>query len=285
MEGNQVLKSQLEPLRNFLKKNSIAEREVEFIKSYLSNITLISGLTYKTRIQKLQRVSINKRLFGGENKRIEEISFLKYPPKKFVQKYGRANSPNESVLYATFDPLTALSEMRPDIGDLITVSTWKLKSNHPITVSPIFKNSTKDGIVHNEVSTKAKIHYNQQRHQYDEEIQKQLDIIIQFVADCFSKEVDDANHFDYFLSSYYANRIFWELQDGEIDAILYPSVRQSLEMTNVAMKPDIFDQHYELELVEESVVKQNKNKASTGWHMLGTGYSKTFESEKIKWDN
>lgn len=175
--------------------------------------------------------------------------------------------------------------MRPDIGDLITVSTWKLKSNHPITVSPIFKNSTKDGIVHNEVSTKAKIRYNQQRHQYDEEIQKQLDIIIQFVADCFSKEVDDTNHFDYFLSSYYANRIFWELQDGEIDAILYPSVRQSLEMTNVAMKPDIFDKYYELELVEESIVKQNKNKISTGWYMLGTGYSKTFGSEKITWKN
>jgi len=285
MKEHKVLKTQLEPLRNFLKKNSINEREVAFIKSYLSNITFISGLTYKTTIQKLQRVSINKRLFGGANNRIEEISFLKNPPKQCVKKYGRANSPNESVLYATFEPLTALSEMRPDIGDFITVSTWKLKDNHPITVSPIFKNAPKAHKVQNEVSIKALFMYNQQVKQYDEELQKQLDVIIQFVADCFSKEVDDTNHFDYFLSSFYANRIFWELQDGEIDAILYPSVRQSLELTNIVMKPDVFNKHYELELVEESIVKQNKNHFSSGWYMLGTGYSKTFDDEIIAWKN
>jgi len=285
MEGHEVLKSQLEPLRNFLKKDSIKEREVEFIKSYLSNITLISGLTYKTQIEKLQRVSINKRLFGGENNRIDEISFLKYPPKKFVKRYGRANSPDESILYATFDPLTALSEMRLEVGDLITISTWKLKSNHPITVSPIFKNSTKDEKVYNEVSMNAMIRYNTQKQQYSEEVQKQLDIIIQFVADCFSKDVEDTNRIDYFLSSYYANRIFWELQDGEIDAILYPSVRQSLTLTNIAMKPEVFDKHYKLELVEESIVEQNVNQQSSGWSMFGTGYSKTFENEKIAWKN
>ena len=285
MERNEVLKSQLNPLRHYLKKNSIREIDVKFIKRYISQINLISGLTYKTKIQNLRRVTINKKLFGGKNRRIDEISFLKYPPKKSVKRYGRANSPNESILYATFDPITALSEMRPDIGDLITISTWKLKSDYSLTVSPIFKNSTKDGIIHNEVSLIAKRNYIQQLKQYDNEIQKQLEIIIQFVADCFSKEVEDTNHFDYFLSAYYANRILWELQNGEVDAILYPSVRQSLEMTNIAMKPNIFDKNYELELVEESIVKQNKSKTSTGWYMLGTDISKTFTNDRITWKN
>ncbi len=91
------------------------------------------------------------------------------------------------------------------------------------SASPIFKNSTKNGEVHNEMSLRANIEYRRQLKQYDDELQKQLDIILQFVADCFNKEVNNENHFDYFLSSHYANRLLWELQNEEVDAILAPS--------------------------------------------------------------
>ena len=208
---------------------------------------------------------------------------MKYPPKECVKKYGRANKIQESILYATFDILTALSEMRPKVGDLITISTWKLKTNYDLIVTPIFKNTTKNGEVHNAMSLRAEIEYKKALRQYDEQLQKQLDIIIQFITDCFNKEVDNTNHYDYFLSSHYASKIFWEFQNGEIDAILYPSVRQSLTLNNIAIKPTIFDLNYELDTVEESIVIKVPNKESKGWNMNGTGISKTFNNNLIIW--
>jgi len=283
MLGHEILLQNLFPLRHFLTKNSINERNIEWLKKYLESITLLTSLTYKQKIETFRRVTINSNILG-DNTRISEIKYLKYPPKEFVKKYGRANNIGESVLYATFDPITALSEMRPKLGDLITISTWKLKTNYDLTVTPIFKNSTKSGEVHNEISLRAGIEYNKLLRQYDDEqLRKQLDIIIQFVADCFNKEVEDGNHFDYFLSSHYAKRLFWELQNGEIDAILYPSVRQSLTLTNIAIKPTIFDKNYGLEQVEESIITQIPSRTSSGWLMNGTGYSKTFDEKQIMW--
>ncbi|OWP74135.1 hypothetical protein [Flavobacterium oreochromis] len=283
MLGHEILLQKLLPLRHFLTKNSINEGNIEWLKKYLEGITLLTSLTYKEKIETIKRVTINSNILGS-NTRITEIKHLKYPPKEFVKKFGRANKIEESVLYATFDPITALSEMRPKLGDLITISTWKLKTNYYLTVTPIFKNSTKNGEVHNGMSLRAGIEYNNLLKQYhDEQLRKQLDIIIQFITDCFNKEVEDSNHFDYFLSSHYANRIFWELQNGEIDAILYPSVRQSLTLTNIAIKPTIFDENYSLEQVDESIITQIPNRTSSGWFMSGTGYSKTFDENLIKW--
>lgn len=283
MEGHEILNQALYPLRRFLTKNSINENHIEWIKKYLENITLITSLTYKEKILKFQRVTINSRILGN-NSRIVEIKHLKYPPEPdYVKKYGRANMLKESILYATFDPITALSEMRPKVDDLITISTWRLKTDYELTVTPIFKNTTKNGEVHNEMSLRASMEYNKVLKQYDEQLQKQLDIILQFIADCFNKDVDDNNDFDYYLSAYYAHRIFEEIQNGEIDAILYPSVRQSLTLTNIAMKPNVFDENYELELVEESIIRQIPTIKSRGWLMDGTGYIKNFDNENILW--
>lgn len=282
MKGHKILIQDLHPLRQFLTKNSINETNIEWIKKYFESVRLLSSLTYKQKIEKFQRVTINSKVIG-KNDRIYDIKYLKNPPKELIESYGRANNIQESVLYATFDPITALSEMRPKIRDVITISTWKLKTNYDLTVTPIFKNSTKDGAIHNGISMRARIEYNKALKQYDIELQKQLDIILQFVADCFNKEVEDSNHFDYYLSAHYANRIFRELQNGQINAILYPSVRQSLTLTNIALKPDVFDENYELEKVEESKITQIPSNVNSGWLMNGTGYCTEFKDDKILW--
>lgn len=282
MQGHEILLQTLHPLRHFLAKNSINEGNIEWLKKYLESVTFLTSLAYKQKIEGFQRVTINRKILG-DNNRITKIEHLKYPPKERVNRFGRANNIQESVLYATFDPITALSEMRPNIGDLITISTWRLKTNYDLTVTPIFKNSTNNGKVHSSISLQAGIEYWKISKQCDEQLKKQFDVILQFVADCFNKEVEDNNHFDYFLSSYYANRLFWELQDGKIDAILYPSVRQSLTLTNIAIKPPVFDENYEIQLVEESTITQVPDKTESCWLMNGKGYSKTFEDGNIVW--
>ncbi len=282
MEGYQILEYKLKPLRKYLEKNSISENDLSLIKSILQEITLLSSLMYRQRIDGFQRVTVNNWI-KDINGRVEFIKHLKNPPKECVNKYGRANLINQSVLYATFDYITALSEMRPEVNDTITVSYWKLKSEYDLCVTPIFRNSTKDGIVHNELSLRAQILSNKMISQYDDNTKKQIQIILQFIADAFSKEVQNGNHYDYFLSSHYANRLLYEFENGEIDAILYPSVRQSLTLSNIALKEEIFEKYYEIEKVEESKIVSKPTIGKNGWMMEGTGYSNKFENAKVIW--
>lgn len=282
IEGHQILEYKLIPLRKYLEKNSISEKDLEIIKPILKDVNLLSTLMYRQRINTFQRVTVNSWIPDVKG-RVEFIKHLKNPPKECVKKYGRANLIGKSILYATFDYLTALSEMRPEVSETITVSYWKLKSDYDLHVTPIFKNSSKDGIVHNELSIRARILANRMLNLYDENVRKQIEIILQFIADAFSKEVEDSNKFDYFLSAHYANRLLYEFENGELDGILYPSVRQSLTLSNIALKPEIFEEHFELEKVEESKVISRPSAISRGWNLEGTGYSTKFEDGKIIW--
>lgn len=282
MEGHLILNYKLQPLRKYLEKNSINENELGEIKAVLKEVELLSSLMYRQRIDKFQRVTVNNWIKDVDG-RIENVKHLKNPPKECVKKYGRANLIGQSVLYATFDYITALSEMRPEVNDKITVSYWKLKSEYDLCVTPIFENSTKNGLVSNELSIRAKLLSNKMLLQYDENVRKQIQIILKFIADAFSKEVQDGNHFDYYLSSHYANRLLYEFENGEIDAIIYPSVRQSLTLSNIALKQEIFEKHFELEKVEESIITSKPSINSTGWVLEGTGYSTNFENGKIIW--
>lgn len=282
MEGYKILEMKLSPLKRYLEKNSIFEDDIQRITNILNDISLISGLTYRQPIEKFQRITVNNWI-KDVGRRVEFIKHLKNPPKENVKKYGRANLINQSVFYGTFDYLTALSEMRPEIGDTITVSFWKLKSEYSLRVTPIFRNSSKDGKIYNELSVKAQLLANKTLRQYDRNTRKQIEIILQFIADAFSKEVENSNHFDYFLSSYYANRLLYEFEEGEIDAILYPSVRQSLTLSNIALKAEVFERYFEIERVEESVIVSKPEIGRKGWHMEGTGWSDKFENDKIIW--
>lgn len=282
MKGHQILEYKLQPLKRYLEKNSISENELSVIKPILQEITILSSLMYRQRIDKFQRVTVNSWI-KDINGRVEYIKHLKNPPKECVKKYGRANLIGQSVLYATFDYITALSEMRPEINDTITVSFWKLKTEYDLCVTPIFNNSTKDGIVYNELSLRAQILSNKMLNQYDDNTKIQIKIILKFIADAFSKEVQEGNHFDYFLSSHYANRLLYEFENGEIDGILYPSVRQSLTLSNIALKEEIFEKHFELEKVEESIITSRPTIGQNGWLMEGTGNSTKFENGKIIW--
>jgi hypothetical protein len=282
MKGHEVLIMELKPLFQFLLKNSITENQVDQIQKKLDSISFFTSLILKSKVSGFQRVTINKRLFNGKNIRIEDISFLRNPPERIVSRYGRANLPKQSVLYATFDPLTALSEMRPEVGDLVTTSTWKLKMDYDLCYSPVFKNSTRDGIIHNEMALRSSMQYRNVLRKYDEEMAKQIDVLVKFMADCFAKDVDPSSHLDYFMSAYFANKIFYHFENGEVDAILYPSVRQSLTLTNIALKPEVFEQNYQIDLVEEGIVTGVPAQIG-GWTFKGTGYCKKFDGTKILW--
>lgn len=284
MDETAFLKYLIENLRTYLNKNSINEISAKQLEGILtSNFTFITNLTFKMQIDKFYRVTVNSRVCDGKEDTIQDIDKLKYR-KDGATKNGRANLIGEKILYGTDDINTALKEARVKKNDLITVSTWKLTSNKPLNITPIFKNFPKKSDTINVDFLKFHLDYrNTIKKLYNKYEQERIDLFVQFLADCFTKDVDENNHFDYFLSSFYANRLFNFLDNGSIEAILYPSMRNDLITTNIAMKHNIFDNNYELEKVEEKIVLTSPRELDSHCDLDFKKISKQFQDDKIIW--
>ena len=233
----------------------------------------------------LKRLTINRQILGT-NKRIEDIKFLKYPPPELVKSYGRCNIPGQSVLYASSGMLNIVSEMKPKLGDLITISTWIPKENCSLSFYPIFFNQPTDGTI------------NLTMHNYMKDFQRlnndnppnfryMLEKLTSFIADSFSRRFPhNSNDLNYLVSAYYANKMLNEYNNGKIDAIFYPSVQQKLAFENIAIKPNVFDEKYELVEVDQSIVVMVPDHKESGYFTEGISDCKKFDFEtgKILWD-
>ncbi|MES2835971.1 MAG: hypothetical protein V4667_00480 [Bacteroidota bacterium] len=234
----------------------------------------------------LHRITINKRVLGS-NKRIREIKHLKYPPADKVSKYGRCNYPKQTVLYASFLHMTAMNETQPQVGDLVTQSVWRVKGKQTLKYVPIFKNQPQGENVINPRTFEINQIYNRKVREYPVFIREQLDALVQFIADAFTKRVHPNADLDYIFSAYFSNKIFSDFENGTIEAIYYPSVKDGLSFENVAIKANVFDDKYELVEVKDSVcVVDNKN-GNGGCFYQGLSDSKSFDysSGKILWDS
>jgi hypothetical protein len=287
MNELETWKARLNSLRPLLQKGSINEALAEHLKQTLNQvITFISSPIFTTGFPKIQRVTINKNLPGNNNERIKDIKYLKYPPADAVTKNGRANYIGQSMLYATFDPMTALSEMKPRIGDRITTSTWILPDHIDLVITPIFMmTSGNGGESHNALSLRYLSEYDRALREHPENIQLLIEELIIFVTECFAKEVEYGNSHDYILSAWFANKLLYEFEDGRIDAIVYPSVQQRLGMSNIVIKPEVFDAKYELFEVQESIIVVEPRMNAKGYFLQGTNNTKKFDldSGKIFW--
>ena len=60
--------------------------------------------------------------------------------------YGRANTPKSTMFYASLDESSTITELRVDIGDLITISEWKQEKSFkilPIILDDKYKSCNK----------------------------------------------------------------------------------------------------------------------------------------------
>lgn len=250
-----------------------------------SVINFHSHLHDEAVFPELTRLTINKKIHNS-NKRIYDINHLKYPPAHLVSSYGRCNIPGQSVLYAGFDWITILSELKPLKGDLITTSKWRVKNDASLRFCPIFLKQPVDGTV-NIDSLKYERIYQKELQKYPSNIRSKIAFLNNFVAESFSKKFPhSSNHLNYIFSAYFSNEILNTYLDGRIDAILYPSVRQGLSFQNIAIKPPIFDVHYELIEVQESFVVMDHTDGRGGYFTEGISDCKKFDNEngKILWD-
>ena len=248
-------------------------------------LPFFSHLVLTDCFPELERLTINKNVLGT-NKRIKEIKFLKYPPAEKVDKYGRCNMKKQSVLYGTFNIMTAFNEMKPRVGDLVTVSTWRVKGDSSLVFCPIFKNQPEGVDTINPRTREIDNLYQMKIKEYPEYMQKQIDALVKFVADAFSKRVSPNNYLDYLFSAYFSDKIFNHFEEGRIEAIYYPSVADGLHFENIAIKPNAFDSKYDLITVKDSVIVTTPRENGNGYLMEGISESKKFNnvSGEIFWD-
>ena len=250
-----------------------------------NSIPFFSHLIITDVFPEIYRLTINKRVVDS-NKRIREIKHLKYPPADKVSKYGRCNFPKQSVLYASLLNMTAMNETQPRIGDLITESVWRVKENQLLKYCPIFKNQPKEDNVINPRTFEINQVYNKKVREYPDYIREQIDALVQFVADAFTKRVHPNADLDYIFSAYFSNKIFTDFENGTIEAICYPSVKDGLSFENLAIKSNVFDDKYELVEVKDSVCVMDTSNGKGSYFFKGLSDCKSFDytSGKILWD-
>lgn len=261
--------------------NEISEKWV--LETLPKALPLLTHLVVNFQIPKIERITINRRVVGT-NKRIHNINFLKYPPADKVTKYGRCNMPGTSVLYGADFITTALSEMRPKTGDLITKSIWKLKKEHSFKICPIFHVQPTNGTF-NPRSYQFEKNFFDEVIKFPEDEREAVIELSKFIAHYFSKAVNIDNDKDYLYSAYFADKILNELDNGTIEGIYYPSVKSSLSFENIALKTSVFDEYFVLDEVDESVIFADPSNGRGGLLMRGITSSKEFDLEngKILW--
>lgn len=261
----------------------LIERQV---LAMLDNATpFFTHLVMVDTFHEFHRITINKNVLG-ENKRIRDIQYLKYPPADKISRYGRCNLPRQSVLYGSFMYLTTLSELKPRVGDLITHSIWRVKNNQSLTFCPIFKNQpTKEQVINPRTLNINRL-YEKELKSFPNYARIQIDTLVQFIADAFTKRINPENHLDYVFSAHFANKILYEFTNGSIEAIYYPSVPSNLSFENIAIKPNVFDSKYDLVEVKDVIVIGDPSNGRGGYSMEGLGDCKSFDyaKGKILWD-
>lgn len=265
--------------------NSLIEKQILLMLD--DCLPFFAYLTMEDVFPELHRLTINKNVTGA-NKRIWDVNLLKYPPKEKVDKYGRCNLPRQSVLYSSMVNMTSINEMRPKVGDLITNSVWKIKHEDAgLVYCPIFKKQPPKykGVV-NPRSMEYNDIYENELLKYPKNMRLQIDSLVEFIADSFTKDVKMHNHMDYIFSAYFSNKMLYEFENGSIDAIYYPSVKDRLIFENIAIKPHVFENNYYLAEVHEDFVVQDLTSGNGGFvfHSISDCSAFDFASGKILWD-
>jgi len=231
----------------------------------------------------IERVTVNKRVLKGNNVRIYKVDKLKYPPAECITKYGRANLKHQSVLYGTFNFMTAVKEMKPEIGDLITVSEWKIKNeNDNLITCPIFMNQPKDGTINIRLLSMYN-NFMLDLKRFPPDISRLIFEIHTFYANCFSRKIDSCNNQGYIFTALLADKILNKNNGGVMDAILYPSTQEELKTENIAIKKDSFDKKYALfKTTEKRLLDFSMQGDKYKFELLGE--SQINDSETILWN-
>ncbi|MDO6445177.1 RES domain-containing protein [Colwellia sp. 1_MG-2023] len=175
---------------------------------------------------------------------LKNKSDFSYCPEEKITEFGRCNSPDNTVFYGSNNLDTVLSELKPEIGDIVQVGVAQLKQGSSFEIAVL---GEVDHIRRYERSLLG------QPNMYVEKIfkdflpneQSKIYLIDAFCAEMFS--LPNNNQKDYFFTCALSNLIFdlpAKEKKGAVDGFVYPSVAHRGGI-NLAIKPKSFDSHFD----------------------------------------
>lgn len=217
---------------------------IKFLDTVLNyHVIIQNNLRFKT----VFRVSFVRDEFLDSGK-VRDAKFISYPPAEIIEqigKYGRANSPKSTCLYCAFNPIVALLETKPKVGDRIIISQWQKDDDDPFVSYPIANNETvkNEGLERATKAFKERMSYNHPL------FAKTLELLFEFLSSEYIKSapINSPKAYEYLYSAYFAditllNHITPVAHPTEpinnYDCIIYPSIAAKHSTDNIAIKPE-----------------------------------------------
>lgn len=230
----------------FGKIDQLSENDISILSKNISTFFNIKPvLPAKNLPEYLFRVSINNDILKSLGKPLgflTEINQLLAPPKDKCN-FNRCNIPGQQVLYCSTNEATAYWETKPKVGDVITISLYKLKKDREINCSVIGQSKTKNPTIQNKIQ---QVYY----------------ILEEFFVDIYTRPIPRDKPINYLFSSILSSeQLFYPIaSDNNIEAIVYPSVQRHMHGQNFAIRNDIIFEKYDLiEVTTRFIIEQYEN--------------------------
>jgi hypothetical protein len=271
---------------NYILRNQDLVKIANLIESDILNdsarlIPLLPLIWEEGPFNTITRVSINHKITEDKrNKRLAKIQDIKYPPliKSGNLGYNRCSFKGQSIFYGGFGDIFALVENKPNKGDLITISEWKIKPDLKICYVPVFQSIN---IIESSPSFKNEWEaYSEQLLKLNNVNRTAIEVIYGLISYFFTRKVE--NNVEYIFSSYFANK-FLNSSIQKIEAIFYPSVENNLLTQNIAILPEIFDLKFDfIQAREMLVLSCDKNKGR--WISQELSIAKKADNDLLIWE-
>ncbi|MCE7070592.1 RES domain-containing protein [Dyadobacter sp. CY327] len=221
--------------------SAITVNEEKRIKDFLGEILLFVGILQEPLYFKyLYRITTVRDIFLDGDK-VRNPDFISYPPLSVVKSngfYGRANTPDSTVLYCSFHPNIALLEIKPKVGERIIISQWEKENNDPFISSPILNSS----ITANEGVLKTFKSFEKMMKNQNSLFKRITSLYFEFIAHEFVKDIaiSSKKRFEYLFSAYISDMVLrnrYAVGDSipHYDCIIYPSIAAKHRTDNVAI--------------------------------------------------
>lgn len=271
---NYILRSQ-----NLCKIANLIESDILSDSARL--IPILPLIWEESSFNTIFRVSINHSIRDDKrNKRLERIQDIKYPPLEKAKnlRYNRCSFKGQSIFYGGFGDIYALVENKPNKGDLITISKWKIKPDLSICYIPIFQDIN---IVQSAPVFQSEWQsYNMELSKLNNVKRTAIETIYGLISYFFTRKVE--NNIEYLFSSYFANK-FLNSSIQKIEAIFYPSVENNLSTQNIAILTEIFDLKFDfVEAREMLVLSGDENKG--GWISQELSIAEKADNDLLIWE-
>jgi hypothetical protein len=272
-----------------IKLKRLNKKDLENLAKHFNNVFNISFLfTNDIHSNTFYRAVVNKELFNS-NCRIYSINYLAAPPLDIIKcrgTYGRANTSNSTMFYASLDEGAMITELQNiAAGDLITISEWKqIKSFNilPIVYDDKFKGQA-------EYIFKTKEAFELTQKNIDLRLHDLIRTVLTFLSYEFSKVVKKPN--EYLFSANFSNNMF-KIEKSKSEpsfvGLVYPGVACDYKNFNIALEPDLIGDKIKLVSVKEIVVTKKYNFRKDHNQVIDSklnGVAEKIKNRQLIWNN